>query len=219
LSNFLLVTSKDEQGLPEGVSPSIAKCLADKLSVPVKLIPYPGPGLLADDVASWDIGNIANESERAKTIHFSPAYCSIEATYLVPAGSSITGLEDVDKDGVRIVVKARSAYDLWLTQYIKHAHIVRTKSIDESFSAFCEQGYEVLAGLRPKLLEQSSALAGSSVLGGSFTTIEQSIGCSPGLPEAAAFIKDFVEEAKRDGTVQGLIDKFGVTGKLVVANQ
>ena len=46
--------------------------------VPVKLITYPGPGALADDIANLDIGNIANETERAKTIEFSPAYCNIQ---------------------------------------------------------------------------------------------------------------------------------------------
>ena len=44
----------------------MAKLLATKLNVPVKLITYPGPGPLSDDVENWDIGNIANERERAK---------------------------------------------------------------------------------------------------------------------------------------------------------
>ena len=66
LSNFLLVTSKDDAGEPDGVSPRMAKLLASKLNVPIKLITYPGPGPLSDDVANWDIGNIANEKERAK---------------------------------------------------------------------------------------------------------------------------------------------------------
>ena len=74
--------------------------------VPVKLITYPGPGPLADDISNLDIGNIANETERAKTIEFSSAYCNIQATYLVPAGSRIQTISDVDKPGVRIVAKA-----------------------------------------------------------------------------------------------------------------
>ena len=61
LSNFLLVTSRDEAGEPEGVSPAIARHLASKLGVPVRLVTYPGPGPLSDDLDNWDIGNIANE--------------------------------------------------------------------------------------------------------------------------------------------------------------
>ena len=97
------------------------------------------------------MANIAVEQERAKTIHFSPAYCQIQvqgstdihsstctssstqATYLVPAGSSITSMEEVDRPGVRIATKARGAYDLWLTDHIEHATIHRADSIEESF--------------------------------------------------------------------------------------
>ena len=61
--------------------------------MPVKLITYPGPGPLADDIKNLDIGNIANETERAKTISFSSAYCNIQATYLVPPDSEITSIQ------------------------------------------------------------------------------------------------------------------------------
>jgi len=44
LSNFLLVTGKDEQDQHVGVSPGIAKSLAEALSVPLQLVPFPGPG-------------------------------------------------------------------------------------------------------------------------------------------------------------------------------
>jgi len=219
MSNFLLVTSKDAEGLPEGVSPALAKAIADKLSVPVQLISYPGPGALADALAegAWDIGNIANEKERAKTICFSPAYCDIQATYLVPAGSAIQKMEDVDKPNVRIVVKERSAYDLWLTENIKTATIIRAKSIDESFTKFCEEGCEVLAGLRPKLLDETTKLPGSRILPGSFTVIGQSVGCKRGLLEAAEFLHQFVEESKASGLICSLIEKYGVEGKLSTA--
>ena len=169
LSNFLLVTGRDEaSGEVRGVSPAIATHIADKLGVPIKMITYPGPGPLADDIDNWDIGNIANETERAKTIQFSSSYCNIQATYLVQSNSSITSIADVDKPDVRIVTKARSAYDLWLTENIKHASIIRTKNIQESFQEFKDQGYEVLSGLRPKLIEESERLPGSRILPGSY---------------------------------------------------
>ena len=156
--------------------------------VPVKLITYPGPGALADDIANLDIGNIANETERAKTIEFSPAYCNIQvrqgrtknkpifdpqATYLVRPGSLLQTIEDVDTAGVRIVAKERSAYDLWLTEHIAAAEIVRTASIEQSFAEWRDGGHEVLAGLRPKLLEEAARRPGARILPGSFTVIGQ----------------------------------------------
>ena len=114
------------------------------------------------------------------------------------------------------MTKARSAYDLWLTENIKHADMVRFKTIDESFSQFREQGYEVLAGLRPKLLEERDNMPGSRILDGSFTVIGQSAGCNKNLPEAAAFIEQCVQQAIKTGLIEKWIQEFNVVGKLSV---
>src|ERR1700756_212062 len=113
MSNFLLVTGRSADGDPEGVSPSMARAIAERLGVPVKYVPFPKPGELADEAGKdvWDIGLIGAEPARAEKIDFTAAYVEIEATYLVPAGSPLQKIEDVDKHGIRIAVSARSAYD------------------------------------------------------------------------------------------------------------
>ncbi len=115
LSNFLLVTGQESNGDPQGVSPDIAKALANELNVDIKLITFNRPGELADAISddTWDIGNIANEPERAKSITFSLPYTTIESTFLVRNGFNINSLQDVDKKGIKIAVAERSAYDLW----------------------------------------------------------------------------------------------------------
>src|ERR1041385_9217695 len=120
LSNFLLVTGRSANGDPEGVSPSMARAIADRLGVPVKYVPFPKPGELADAVGTdtWDIGLIGAEPQRAEKIAFTAAYVEIEATYLVPAGSKLLGIAEVDRPGVRISVFGRSAYGLWLERNI-----------------------------------------------------------------------------------------------------
>ena len=220
MSNFLLVNSKTTAGEPAGVSPDMAKAIAAKLGVGLTLIPYDGPGDVADGAVKneWDIANIAAEAERAKTITFSPAYCEIQATYLLPANTAITCVEDVDKVGIRIAVKERAAYDLWLTDNLVNATLVRTASMDESYNVFKQQSLEALAGLRPRLLEDASKLIGSRLLDDSFTAIQQSIGCLPGNKDAAAFLSEFVKESISTGFVAKLIAKHGVTGKLTVSS-
>lgn len=219
MSNFLLVTGETDTGEPDGVSPDIARAIAKELGIEYELIPFPGPGDLADAVANdvWDIGNIAAEPERARTITFSPAYCEIQATYLVPENSAIKSIDDVDVIGNRIAVKERAAYDLWLTDNIQHASLVKSKSIDNSFNDFIENNLEVLAGLRPKLLEQQQRSEGYRVLDDSFTSIKQSIGCQPGKDIAATFLKGFVEKSIENGFIESLIKKHGVAGRLSVA--
>ena len=107
LSNFLLVTGRAPNGDPQGIAPDMAGEIAARLRVPLRLIPYESPGKLADAVADWDVGLIGAEPARAEQITFSAAYLEIEATYLVPPGSKIQSIEEIDRNGVRIAVAAR----------------------------------------------------------------------------------------------------------------
>jgi len=214
MSNFLLVTGKSASGDPEGVSPSMARAVADKLGVPVKYVPFPKPGELADQAGKnvWDIGLIGAEPERAKTITFTAAYCEIEATYLVPAGSPLKSIADVDKPGVRIAVTARSAYELWLSANIKHAKLVLSNSLDAACEQFVAEKLDALAGLRPRLLSDVKKLPGAQILSGNFTTVQQAIGTDPKNKAGAAFLKAFVEDAKKSGMVAKFIAQHNVVG-------
>jgi polar amino acid transport system substrate-binding protein len=219
MSNFLLVTGKTPDGDPDGVSPDMARAVAERLGVPLELVPFRTPGELADAASedAWDIGNIGAEPERAKTIAFTAAYVEIEATYLVPADSAIQAIDEVDRGGNRIAVSARSAYELWLSDNIRHAELVMAEGIQASFDVFVERKLEALAGLRPRLIDDVEKLPGARILDGQFTAVQQAIGTKPDRPAAAAFLKEFVEEAKASGFVAALIEKHGVTGRLTVA--
>ncbi len=219
LGNFLLVTGKSPNGDPEGVSPDMAAEVARRIGVEVEYVPMATPAEIADSAGKdvWDIGNIGAEPQRAKVMDFTAAYAEIQATYLVPAGSSIESVEDVDKPGVTIAVSARSAYDLWLENNIKHAELRRAEGLDASFDLFVKEGLDVLAGLRPRLVDDVKRLPGARVLDGQFTAVQQAIGLGKDRPEAAEFLRKFVEEAKTTGLVARLIEKHGVEGRLSVA--
>lgn len=214
LSNFLLVTGRDEHGSPEGVAPDMARAVAERLGVPVRFVPFRSPGLLADAAATdaWDIGLIGAEPQRAETIAFTAAYAEIEATYLVPAGSPINSIGQVDRPGVRIASTARAAYDLWLERNIREATLLRAEGLDGAFALFREQGLEALAGLRPRLIKDAEALPGARILDGQFSSVQQAIGTARANAAAAAFLHRFVEDAKASGLVAGLIAKHGVRG-------
>ena len=76
MSNFLLVTGKDEAGGPVGVSPSMAAEVAKRLGVPLVKVPYSNPGLLADAAGTdaWDIGLIGADPLRSEMTAFTAAY-------------------------------------------------------------------------------------------------------------------------------------------------
>jgi polar amino acid transport system substrate-binding protein len=214
LSNFLLVTGRTPSGDPAGVAPDMAAEIAKRLGVPVKYVPFANPGELADQGGKgvWDIGLIGAEPARAEKITFTAAYVEIESTYLVPAGSPLKTIADVDKPGIRISVSARSAYELWLTRNIKHAELVRTQGIDASFDAFVSEKMDALAGLKPRLLSDVERLPGARILDGKFSAVQQAVGTAKENAAGAAFLAAFVEEVKASGLVGGLIEKHKAFG-------
>lgn len=214
LSNFLLVTDKAVNGDPVGVSPDLAAENARRLGVTLTYVCYPDPGALADGAerGEWDIGNIGAETQRALTIAFSSAYCEIESTYLVPAGSPIQSITEVDRPGNRIATKGRAAYGLWLANNLSHAELERTDSIESSFDVFVEQGLEVLAGLRPRLIADVERLQGARILDGQFSAVQQAVGTPRRNTVAASWLAEVVEELKATGFVANLIAKHQVDG-------
>ena len=214
LSNFLLVTGRAANGNPEGVSPDMAHAIAAKLGVPVSYVPFKTPGELGDQVDNnvWDIGNIGAEPQRAQKISFTAAYCEIEATYMVPVGSPIASMADVDKKGVRIAVSARSAYCLWLENNIKNATLVQVSGLDAAYDKFVADKFEVLAGLRPGLLKDMEKAPGMKILDGKFSAVQQAVGTPKKNTAGADFLAAFVEDAKKSGLVASFIEKHKVKG-------
>jgi polar amino acid transport system substrate-binding protein len=215
LSNFLLVTGRAANGDPQGIAPDMAGEIAARLKVPLQLVPYESPGKLADAVADWDVGLIGAEPARAEQITFTAAYLEIEATYLVPAGSKIRSVDEVDCKGVRIAVADRSAYGLYLDRSIKHAELMRVAGLDASYELFVRDKLDALAGLRPRLLKDVQKLPGAHVLEGRFTAVQQAVGTPKARAGRAAFLAAFVEEAKASGLVARLIERHGVHGVTV----
>jgi len=212
--NFLLVAKDPASGEPRGIAVDLARELGRRAGVPVEFVPYDAAGKLAEGVraGSWDVGFLAAEPERANEITFSAAYLEIEATYLVPAGSPIRSIADVDRDGVRIAVAVKSAYDLYLSRTLRRAELVRAQGIDASYKLFVDAKLEVLSGLKPRLITDAETLPGSRVLDGRFTAIQQSIGTPKGRDGAAKYLREFVEDVKASGFVAQAIAKHGVRG-------
>ena len=218
LSNFLLV-QRNPDGTIRGIVPDLAQELAKRLGVAAELRKYEKVGDVADGAkkGEWDVAFIGAEPQRAAEIDFTAPYVEIEATYLVPAGSPIRTLADVDRKGVRIAVAERSAYHLWLERNIKHATLVTAAGIEASYQVFVKDKLEVLAGLKPRLMEDVTKLPGAKILEGRFTAVQQAIGTPKGRPEGAAYLRKFAEDIKSTGLVAQLIERHKIRGLSVAA--
>ncbi|QWD70945.1 transporter substrate-binding domain-containing protein [Polynucleobacter sp. UB-Siik-W21] len=219
LGNFLLVTSKDEQGNPEGVSPDLAYAIAKSLNVKIQLIPFDTQGELVEAVAKGicGIGLVGSDPDRAQKITFAPAYVEIEATYLVPPNSPLNAIEDVDIPGVRIASFKKSAYDLWLVRNIKNASLVHADTLEASVDLFFNEKLDALAGLKTGLIKDSKRLPGSTVLDGQFMVVQQGVATAKENLQSIEFLSRFVQDAKQSGLIASFIKKHKVNGLSVAA--
>ncbi len=71
---------------------------------------------------------------------------------------------------------------------------------------------EAYAALKPQLLADLAKLPGSTILPGHFMTVQQAIGTAKVNTAGAAFLSEFVAEAKRSGLVARLIERHRVKG-------
>src|SRR5438445_570626 len=215
--NFLLVTPGSSATEPRGVAPDVARELGRRVGVPVEFIKFDTAGKLGDGAKSgaWDVAFLGAEPQRAAEIAFTAAYLEIPSTYLVPAGSPIRSLAEVDREGVRIAVADQSAYGLYLARTIKHAKLVMTQGLDSSFDVFVSQKLEALAGLKPRLLTDVQKLPGARILDGQFTAVQQAIGTPKNREASARFLRAFVEEVKASGLVAAAISRNGAQGVTV----
>jgi polar amino acid transport system substrate-binding protein len=205
------LASRDAAGELQGVSVDIAHELGKRLDLPVTLIPYDAAGKVSGAASDnlWDVAFLARDPERARSITFTAAYVVIDGNFVVPRDSSITTIEQVDRDGVRVAVSARSAYDLFLTRSLKHAQLVRGGSTLEAIALFRSDRLEVIAGVKQALDQVVANDTGLRMIAEPFMAINQAM-CTPaGRPMAAAYLAAFVEGIKANGFVAQVLKRNG----------
>ena len=206
---------KDPQtGQLRGVAVDIARALARRLRVELVAVEYPSPpavlGGLKD--SAWDVGFLAIDPSRATVVDFSSPHLQIDATYLVPDGSSIRNVTDADQPGVRVAVTSKSVEEIVLSRSLKRAELRSVDTISAGFDLLRAKNADVLAAPRPALLPLSSRLPGSRVLADRFHAAFGAMAVPKGQTARLAYIAEFVEEAKASGLVQRAIEGANVRG-------
>jgi polar amino acid transport system substrate-binding protein len=163
----------------------------------------------------WDVAFLATDPARAEEIVFTAPYLEVQTTYLVPSDSQLVDAADIDREGLRISVSNKSAYDLFLSRKLKHATLLRANTPGESVDLFFAKQLDALAGLRPFLIGVAAKHPGTRLLDGSFMTVQQAIGVSKRSATSVAKIHEFVRDIKQSGYVARTIEKNGVKGAAV----
>jgi polar amino acid transport system substrate-binding protein len=216
-SNILLTARDPVTRAPSGVALDLAYELGKRLGVPVEIVSYESAGALAESAPSgaWQVGFLGIEPKRANEITFTAAYVEIESTYLVPPGSKLKAIAEVDRPGIRIAITGKAAYDLYLTRTLQHATLLRAANADATFKSFVADKLDALAGLRPQLEIDQAKLPGSRILEGRFTAVQQAAGTPRGRAAGARYLAEFIEDVKASGLVAQWIAKNRIRGLTV----
>jgi len=211
LGNPVLAQKDPASGELRGISVDLARELGRRLAVPVELIAYDAAGKVTDAVktGAWDIAFVAVDPVRAMEIGFTPPYVVIEGTYLVPADSPLRTIADVDRDGVRVAVSTKSAYDLYLTRTLKRAQLVRAPSPPASIELFMKERLEAAAGVKQPLVALAQSNPGLRVIDGRFMLIEQAMATPRSRQIGARYLRGFIEEMKESGFVASALQRSG----------
>jgi len=204
-------------GEPSGISVDLARELARRLGVPVRLIVFDAAGKVveAGKAGGWDIAFVALDPARAAEIAQTPPYVQIEGAYLVRSDSPLKSNDEVDRKGHRVVVGRNSAYDLHLTRALKQAEIVRTDTSAAVVDVFLKNNYEVAAGVKAQLENDARRVAGVRLLPGRFMVINQAMASQRGKEAGARYLREFVEDVKASGFVAKAIERHKQTSAAV----
>jgi len=207
--NPVLAQKDPATGEARGVSVDLARELGRRLDVPVELVTFDAAGKVFDARGAWDVAFLAIEPARAAEIAFTAPYVVIEGTYLVPVGSPLRAIEDVDREGVRIAVGNKSAYDLYLTRTLKRAQIVRAPTSPAAVELFVRERLDAAAGVKQPLVQYARSHPEVRVVDGRFMAIQQAIGTPRGRERGARYLREFVEEMKASGFVAAGLARSG----------
>jgi polar amino acid transport system substrate-binding protein len=200
-------------GEPRGVTVDLLHAFADTLKLPLALHVFANSGQVTEAVArgDCDIAFMPQDAERAKRVDFGPAYYQIESTYLVPAGSTIASIAEVNRPGVRIVAiantttmrSARRTAPLATVEEVASVDLMTEMARKGEGDAFA-LSHDSFAGMLP-------ALPGARVLPGNFQAVGIGIAVPKGRPAALKIATDLVENAKKSGLVRRALAAAGFT--------
>ena len=212
-----ILAKKDATGVPVGVSVDLARELAQRLGVPADLVVVPSARQAVEVLAAGkvDVGFFAIDPERGAGTAYTGAYVQIEGAYLVRNDSPIRANEEIDRDGIRVSVASKSAYDLYLSRELKQAKLERVATSPMVVDNFLAHRLEAAAGVKQQMEMDARRVGGVRLLPGRFMVINQAMGMQRGRDAGLQYLRAFVEEMKASGYVAAALRRHAIEGAAV----
>jgi polar amino acid transport system substrate-binding protein len=201
----------DASGAARGVTVDLLHYVAERVKLPLDLQLFPNSGQATNAVAggACDIAFMPMDAERMKKVAFGPAYYLIESAYLVPAGSTLTYADEVNRPGMRIIAIANTTTMRSARRTAPLASVREVPSVDEMVALARAGEGDAFALSRDSFLGLMPQLPGARVLSGNIQVTELAVAVPPARPAALRLASALIEEAKRNGVVRRALDAAG----------
>jgi polar amino acid transport system substrate-binding protein len=201
-------------GESKGVAHDTGREVARRLGVAYEVVEYPRVAEVLDALKAGKVDiTVTNATAvRAKDVDFTAPLLLLELGYLVPAGSAINSIDELDRPGKRIGVTQGSTSQGTLPRLLKSATVVPAASIKVAIDMMARREVDAFATNKANLFQISDALPGSRVLAGQWGVEHLAISIPKGRDAGMAWLQGFVVEAKSEGFVARAIERAGLRG-------
>jgi len=210
-ASIIRASTPDES---KGVGFDLGKELARRIGVPFEPVVYPSPGAIMDGLKAgeWDLTFFGPTPERERVLNFTAPFLVIEHGYLVPAGSSISTIDAVDRPGTRIGAPQGGSVNASLARTIKNATVVASPSVPAGEEMLKSGKADVFAANKANLFGLSDNMPGSRVLEGRIGVDEVAIALPKGRETGMAYVRKYIEDAKAEGLIKAAVQRAGLRG-------
>jgi polar amino acid transport system substrate-binding protein len=208
-SAFFAVKGSD--GAPRGVTVDLLRAFADALKLPLDMQLYSNSGQVTDAVASGacDVAFMPRDTAREGKVDFGPAYYNIASTYLVPAGSTIQSIDEVNRADIRIVAIANTTTARSAARTAPLATVEEVAGVD-LMTARAQKGEgDAFALSHDSFVGMLPQVPGGRVLPGHFQQTGVSLALPKGRSRALRLASRLLEDAKASGLVRRALDAAG----------
>jgi polar amino acid transport system substrate-binding protein len=214
---FLPQYGRGPDGLTTTVWVETARAYAARIGVPLTIVEHPTPpeAIACLKAGSCDQIFLPLDARAAAIGDFSNPVFQFDYTLMVPAGSEIAKVADVDRPGLRIAAIRNHASTNELMRQVKQPEFVYGDTPEQTFALIRDGKADARASTRLLLLGFSEKLAGARVLADRYGANINRMVVPKGKAEWHAYVNEFVEEAKASGAVQQFIELGGTRGVTV----
>lgn len=198
----------------KGVGHDLGKELARRLGARFEPAVYASPGALiaAGKSGEWDVAFLAVDAEREKILSFTAPFLFVEHGYLVPAGSSITKMEEIDRPGTRVGAPQGGSINAVLKRVLRSATVMNSAGLAGGVEMMKAGQVDAFAANKANLYQMSDKLPGSRVLPGHLDLDRIAIAIPKGREAGLDYLTEFIRSAKAEGRVQAAMTRAGLRG-------